>query len=91
MADQAPATRFSAITKGALFTTTDGETFRKYDELIYTDSVGIEHYWDRFFDRKVGAEIKPGQPIPAPTASAAVDTSAHVVKTCPTCQGTGKV
>lgn len=87
MADQAgPVTKFSAITRGAMFTTSNGETFRKYDDLIYTDSVGIEHYWDRFFDKTIGAEIKPGQPI-----AAAVDTSAHVVKTCPTCQGTGKV
>jgi hypothetical protein len=87
MADQpaGPATRFSQITRGASFTTSDGEVFRKYDDLIYTDSVGIEHYWDKFFDKKIGAEIKPGQPL--------VDTSARVVgtKVCPTCQGTGKV
>jgi hypothetical protein len=85
MSDAGPATKFSTITKGALFTTADGETFRKYDDLIYTDSVGIEHYWDKFFDKKIGAEIKPGQPAPT------VDTSAHVVKTCPTCHGTGTV
>ncbi len=83
--DQAPATRFAGIRKGALFTTSSGETFTKYDDLIYTDAVGIEHYWDPFFDKRIGAEIVPGHPV--------VDTSAHVVgtKVCPTCQGTGKV
>jgi len=85
MADQAQGTRFSRIKIGATFTTSKGETFTKHDELIYTDAVGIEHYWDPFFDRTVGEEIVPGKPV--------VDTSAHVVgtKVCPTCQGTGKV
>jgi hypothetical protein len=48
---------FSKVKIGTLFTTSDGETFKKTSDLTYDDSIGIEHHiGSEFgFDKKIGA------------------------------------
>lgn len=62
---------FSKIKIGKFFKTSDGETFKKTTELTFDDMVGLEHYIDPFFDKKIGAaeNIQPD-----------VDTSARITK-----------
>ena len=67
----ATRSNFSKIAIGELFKTSDGETYKKTTELTFDDMVGLEHYIDPFFDKKIGASenIQPD-----------VDTSARIVK-----------
>jgi hypothetical protein len=64
---------FSKIKMGAMFTTSDGETYKKTSELTFDDMIGIEHYIDPFIDKKIG----PGA---VPSTGGVIDTSARVVK-----------
>src|ERR1700677_5106052 len=66
----AAKSNFSKIKIGKLFTTSDGDTFKKTTELTFDDMAGIEHYIDPFFDKKIGAaeNIQPD-----------VDTSARII------------
>lgn len=66
------ASNFSKVKMGSLFTTSEGETFKKTSDLTFDDMAGIEHYIDPFFDKKIGAAPKATKPD--------VDTSARVVK-----------
>lgn len=49
---------FSKIKAGQLFSTTEGDTFRKTSELTFDDMAGIEHYIgsEPFLDAKIIAE-----------------------------------
>lgn len=53
---------FSKVKTGSIFTTTDGEQFKKTSDLTFDDMAGLEHYIDPFFDRKIGT------PVPAVAA-----------------------
>ena len=64
---------FSKIKMGALFTTSDGETYKKTSELTFDDMIGIEHYIDPFIDKKIG-------PTAVPSTGQKIDTSARIVK-----------
>lgn len=63
---------FSKIKMGSLFTTSDGETFKKTSDLTFEDMAGIEHYLDPFIEKKIGQKPVDAKPT--------VDTSARVVK-----------
>ena len=59
----------------------EGELFKKYSDLIYTDIIGLEHYIDPLFDKKVGRMIDAiSGGTPAPAAVPQVNTSATIEK-----------
>ena len=64
-------TNFSKIQINDFFDV-DGEKYKKTSQLTFNDMVGLEHYIDPLFDRKIGAP-------PAPPVKG-IDTSAKVVK-----------
>lgn len=56
-------TNFSQIKIGSLFTSTDGETFKKTSELTYDDMAGLERYIDPFFEKKIKVEAAAEAPV----------------------------
>jgi hypothetical protein len=65
---------FPKLPIGASFAV-DGEAFIKRGELTYTDVIGMEHYIDPLFDKKLAAIVSPA-PAPTPEVNVAVNESA---------------
>ena len=80
MAQTFDIVHFAALKIGEVFLI-DGDRFKKYSDLVYTDIIGMEHYIDPLFDKKVGkmlaaqaAAVAPPAPVPQ------IDTSAKIEK-----------
>ena len=79
MAQNFAIVNFPALNIGANFVV-EGEAFTKTSELMYRDSVGMEHHIDFFFDAKLGRELEKAkaaqvgtQQPTAPTIQKAMD------------------
>jgi hypothetical protein len=58
-----------------------GETFVKRGELIYTDVIGMEHYIDPLFDKKLAGIVSPVAGVAvAPTPVISVQAAADPVQ-----------
>lgn len=77
---------FDKIKVGEFFEV-DGETFKKIDQLMFSNLAKIEQMIDPIWDKKIGRTTAEKE---AAAAKAAVDTSAKIVAGTPTDELTGQ-